>query len=179
MDIDKYWQKALKNTEIVRSRIRSLNAACDTVVPYILLCESELSSSDTVVRKGEVVVSQPSLIIPPNNPQFEGFEFDEDQGIEDNSLINYLLVRGISLPSLRYDNKTCSLDIYEDKLSSALKFYKNQLQQEENVDAGLIIGSQDSWQFSLLIFICSQIARNVDADIRRMLNEHQKKQKND
>lgn len=177
VDIEKNWQKALKATEIVRARIRSLNTSSDTVVPYILLCESELSATDTVVRKGEVVITQPALIIPPNSPQFDGFKFSEEQGIEDNSLINFLLFRGISLPSLHYDNKTNSLDIYEDKLSSAIKYYKNQLQQEENVDAGLIVGVQDCWQFSLLIFICSQITRNVDSDIRRVLDDYRKNQK--
>jgi hypothetical protein len=86
-----------------------------------------------------------------------------------------LIVRGVSIPSLRYDNRTSSLDIYEGKLSKAIKYHEKLLQQQENVHAGLLVGPEDCWQFSILIFICSQIIRNADQDIRRLLNEYHKK----
>ncbi len=150
----------------------------DTHVPYVLLSESSINMGDTVVRKGEVLVQKPSLFIPPNNPQFEGFEFDgesEEETFDQNSLINFLIVRGISLPSLRYDNKTSSLDVYEGKLSKAIKHYEKTLQQKEDVHTGLIAGPEDCWQFSILIFICSQIVKNADQDIKRLLDEYHKK----
>jgi len=175
MDIDKAWKKALESTEIIRSRIKGLMTHSDTHVPYVMLSESTINMGDTVVRKGEIVVKQPALIIPPNNPQFKGFQFDEDE-VDQNSLVNYLLVRGITLPSMNYDNKTHSLDIHEGKLSGAIKSFNQSMQMEENVRSGLIVGPEDCWQFSLLIFICSQIARNADQDIRKLLDDHKKKQ---
>ena len=176
MDIEKAWGQALKHTEIIRSRIASLATVGDTMVPYILLSESSINQGDTVVRKGEVRVTKPSLIVPPNNPQFLGFEVDEEGPVDPNSLINFLLVRGISLPSLRYDNQTSSLDVYEGRLSNAIKFYNEELQKQENVKSGLLVGHQEYWSFSLLIFICSQIAKNADLDIRKLLDEHKRKQ---
>lgn len=178
MDIEKAWKHALKHTEIVRSRIQSLGTTSDTKVPYVLLSESTINMGDTVVRKGMVVVERPSLIVPPNNPQFKGFNFEDVVENTENSLINFLLVRGISIPSMRYDNKINSLDIYEGKLSTAIKHYNKKLQMEENIISGLIAGPDDCWQFSLLIFICSQIARNADQDIRRLLEEHRKNKDN-
>jgi len=175
MDFEKVWSKALKHTEIIRSRIQALMTISITRVPYILLSESSINVGDTVVRKGEILVEKPSLIVPPNNPQFEGFEFDEKDGVDQNSLINFLIVRGVSMPTLRYDNKTSSLDIYEDKLSAAIKYYEDNLQKSEDVQTGLIVGPEDCWQFSLLIFVCTQIARNVDQDIRKLLDEYHKK----
>ncbi|MDP8213538.1 MAG: hypothetical protein P9X22_09690 [Candidatus Zapsychrus exili] len=172
MDIEKFWNKALKNTEIIRSRIQALGVNSETHVPYILLSESTINIGDTIVRKGEVVVEKPSLIVPPHNPQFEGFDFDAEDTVNQNSLINFLLVRGVSIPSLRYDNKTHSLDVFEGKLSAAIKSYKEDLNKQENVKSGLIAGPEDCWQFSLLIFICSQIARNADNDIRKLLEKH-------
>ncbi len=174
-DFEEYWQKALKGTEIIRSRVRSLSASSDTRVPYIFLAESSINEGDTIVRKGEVMVAKPSIIVPPNNPQFEGFEFEDEGAINENSLINFLLVRGITLPSMHYDNKTNSLDIREGRLSEAIKHYQKNLQQQENVNTGLIKGPEDCWQFSLLIFICTQIARNVEMDMRKLLDEYHRR----
>ena len=181
MDIEKNWEKALRETEIIRARVQALMSLGATRVPYILLSESSVNYGDTVVRKGEVYVEKPSLIVPPNNPQFNGFEFDNAPdiigGLNQNSLINFLIVRGVTIPSLRYDNKTNTLDIYEGKLSSAIKHYKDSLQRQENVDTGLVVGPEDCWQFSLIIFMCTQIARNLDQDIRRLLEEYHKRLK--
>ena len=124
MDIEKSWDKALKHTEIIRARVKALMTTAETHVPYILLSESSINLGDTVVRKGEVRVEKPALFIPPDNPQFEGFEFEQEKEFDQNSFINFLIVRGISLPSLRYDNKTSSLEVYEGKLSSAIKHYE-------------------------------------------------------
>jgi len=174
MDIQEAWTRALKETEIVRSRVLSLQTFDRTNVPYVLLSASAINPGDTVVRAGEVVVDRPALVLPPNIPQFEGFAFDKVSPNED-SLLNFLLVRGIHLPSLKYNNRTNMLDIFEGRLEDAIAHYGNRLQREENTVAGLIVGPEDVWQFSLLIFICSQIARNSTSDIRRLLEEFRRR----
>ncbi|HQP11055.1 MAG TPA: hypothetical protein PKV41_06725 [Candidatus Omnitrophota bacterium] len=178
MDFEEMWGRALKSTEIIRSRVKALSALGDTHVPYVLLSESSVNMGDTVVRRGEVLVQRPSLYIPPNNPQFQGFEFETEENFDQTSFINFLIVRGISIPSLRYDNKTSSLDVYEGKLSQAIKHYEQTLQQKEDVRTGLVAGPEDCWQFSILIFICSQVIKNADQDIRRLLEEYHKKNEN-
>ena len=171
MDIDHAWTKALKETEIIRSRVQALLPLSTTRVPYILLSESSINYGDTVVRQGDLYVEKPSLIVPPNNPQFNGFEFDGEQGFNQNSFINFLIVRGVTLPSLQYNNQTNTLDVYEGKLSAAIKHYSDLLQRQENVDTGLLVGPEDGRPLSLLIFICTQIARNANAHIHRMLDQ--------
>lgn len=175
MDFETAWNTALKQTEIIRSRLAALQTGRDTRVPYVLLAESSINVGDTIVRKGEVIVDKPSLILPPNNPQFKGFDLEEQNAFRESAMINFLLVRGVTLPSLNYDNRTHSLNVYEGDLSSAIKFYNKELQYEENVHTGLIKGSEEYWQFSVLIFICSQVARNAAVDIRKLL-EHYKKE---
>ena len=176
MDFEKYWNKALKHTEIIRARIKALQTVGDTSVPYVLLSESSINVGDTVVRTGEVVVCKPALIVPPNNPQFDGFDFEnEDKNFDQNSLMNFLIVRGVSIPSLQYNNQTASLDVYEGKLSKAIKYYEQKLQQKEDVRTGLFVGPEDCWQFSLLIFICMQIARNAETDIKKLLDDYHRK----
>lgn len=170
------WGKALRETEIIRSRVQSLKTFEDTVVPYVFLAESSVNPGDTVKRSGEVVVEKPALILPPHIPQFDGFDFAGESGIDENSVVNFLLVRGINMPSLRYSNTTSDLSIFEGGLDQAVKFNLNHLQQRENVHTGLITGPEDCWQFSILIYICSQVVRNVGADIQRLLAEYRKKQ---
>ena len=84
-------------------------------------------------------------------------------------------MRGISFPSLKYDNRTQSLDIHEGKLSQAIKNFQEDLQRKEDVHTGLVVGPEDCWQFSLLIFICTQVAKNADQDIRHLLDEYKKR----
>ncbi|MDE1921697.1 MAG: hypothetical protein KGJ09_10300 [Candidatus Omnitrophica bacterium] len=175
MDTTGAWEKALRETEIIRSRIIGLQTFSETHVPYILLSPSEVNEGDTVVRTGEVLVHRPSLILPPHIPQLEGFDFEGDNSFNEDTMINFLLVRGISLPSMKYDNKVFSLNVFEGKIQDAVGTYGNRLQREENTATGLIRGPDQVWQLSLLIFVCSQIARNSSVDIRRLLDEYHKK----
>ena len=170
MDIHDSWEKALKSTEIIRPRVQPLQTFEATEIPYVFLAESALNHGDTVVRKGEVTVEKPAILLPPNLPQFEGFEFDKElKGVEDY-LTTFLLVRGIRFPSMKYENKIASLDVREEKLSKAVEFFSHALQQQENVSTGLVIGPEDCWQFSVLIFICGQITRSAEGDIRKLFD---------
>ena len=175
MDGASAWEKALQETNIIRSRVTGLQTFSETQVPYILLSPSTVNEGDTVVRTGEVLVHRPSLILPPNVPQFEGFNFENESSFQENAMISFLMVRGITLPSMKYDNKIFSLNVFEGKIDDAIAFHANRLQREENTSAGLICGPDDVWQFSLVIFICSQIAKNSSVDIRRLLDEYHKK----
>ena len=174
MDFNEAWGRALKETDIIRSRVSALNTFSDTHVPYVLLSPSSINEGDTVVRKGEVVVRRPALILPPNIPQFEGFDFEKEEGMSDSSVVNFLLVRGVALPSLKYNNKTYSLDLFEGEVSRAVSYFANRLEREEDVLTGLLTGHEDSWQLSVVIFICSQIAKNTEVDIRRLMDEYRK-----
>ena len=178
MDLNQNWDLALKNTQIIRSRIQSLLTFSDTRVSYIMLSESTFNNNDTVVRKGEVLVQRPALILPPHFPQLEGFEFQQGLANED-SIVNFLLVRGVSLPSLKYNHVTHSLDLHESRLSKAIDHYEEILQKKEDVSTGLIAGPSECWQFSVLIFICTQIAKNANQDIKKIIDQHRKKNENE
>src|SRR5689334_6274485 len=127
MDLQDAWSKALKYTEIIRARVSALQTFQATQVPYILLSASAINEGDTVVRRGEVVVDKPSLILPPNMPQLEGFD-SKEQIFDQQAMINFLLIRGISLPSLKYNNTTSGLDIFEGDLERAVKHHLEELQ---------------------------------------------------
>ena len=165
------WIKALKHTQIIRSRIKSLQTDEDTPMPYIFLAESSINKGDTVVRKGDVKIEKPSLILPPNIPKFEGFDFESNEQSLPDSIANFFLVRGISLPSYQYNNQTNELDVFEGRLIKAVAYYRDELQRHENVNTGLIVGPEDCWQFSVLLYNCTQVVKNAGQDIQRLLDE--------
>lgn len=175
MDIHEAWEKALRSTEIMRLRIQSLSSSTTTHVPYIFLSESANDPNHSIVRQGMVVVDKPTIILPPNVPQLDGFEFEQPGTYDEQSVLNFLLVRGVSIPSLKFNNQISSLGGFDGKLSRAIEHYLDYLQQKEDVTTGLLNGPEDLWQFSLLIFICSQVTKNADQDIQRLLDEYKKK----
>ena len=174
MSIQEFWDKALRKTEIVRPRIQPLLSNAATHLPYI--CLSESAGGGTVIRKGEVVVERPALVLPYSMPHFEGFDFEKEMSFTENTLTNFLIVRGVSFPSMKYNNVTSSVEASPDPLSKSVESHKSRLQRSENVHGGLIVGPADCWQLSVLIFVGSQVMRQVEGDMRRLLDEHWKNQ---
>ncbi len=164
MDIQEAWQKALKTTEILRPRIEPLSRIAATQLPYIFLAESAVNHGDTLVRKGEITVEKPSIILPSNLPHFEGFEEDEKSPWNENRITQFFLVRGVRFPSFKYNNRTDSLDVREGSLNQSVGHYLQELQKKENVSTGLLLGPEDCWQFSILIFIANQSMRQAEGD---------------
>ena len=175
MSIQDSWEKALRKTEIIRPRVQPLHVYDTTHLPYLCLSESKINSGDTVVRKGEIMVEKPSIILPHNMPQFEGFDFEGEMHFNEELLKSFFLVRGISFPSMKYNNKTSSLDVFEGGLSKAIEHYKTLLQNDENVHTGLIMGPEDVWQLSVLIFVCSQASKSAENDIKRLFDDYERR----
>lgn len=169
MDLDGLWDRALKGTEIIRARMLDLKSHDATALPYVFLAESGLNAGDTVVRRGHVVVERPALILP--SPQLEGFEFASGEGLREDTVLNFLLVRGIRFPSLRYRHELSSLDVHDGSLRSAVQQFQERLARAEDVQTGLVIGPEEAWQFSVLILVGSLILRSAEGDVRRLLDE--------
>ncbi len=175
MSIQDFWEKALKKTEVIRPRIQPLSVEHATHLPYLFLAESTLNAGDTVVRKGEVIVEKPSILLPSDLPQLEGFEPEENSSWNTEGMVNFLMVRGVRFPSFKYNNKVQQLDVYEGKLKDAIDHYLKLLQEKENISTGLVIGPEDCWQFSLLIFIASQAGRQMEGDVKKLWDDFWKR----
>ncbi len=176
MDIHELWDKARKRTEILRMRLQDLSSVDTTTVPYVFLAESALNQGDTVVRRGHVLVERPSIVLPGFSPQFEGFAFDQDLHVSEETIATFLLVRGIQFPSLKYRHETSSLDLFEGNLQSAITHFQDQLSRAEDIKTGLVIGLEDAWQFSILLLVGMLVIRSADGDLRRFLDEWRKRQ---
>jgi hypothetical protein len=171
MSLNELWEKAVRKTEIVRPRVLPLNTGESTRLPYLCLSESSINRGDTAVRRGEIVVEKPSIILPYNAPQFAGFDFEKTIPVSEELFKSFLLVRGVQFPGMRYNNRSHSIDVHEGSLSKAVEYYKKELQKTENVNTGLIVSPDDCWQFSVLLFVCSLVVRSAEGDIRRLMDD--------
>jgi len=176
MDLEEKWERAVEETKILKYRLRNLLTFESTELPYISLAESSINLGDTVVRQGKIAVHRP-LIVLPRGPfaHFEGFEFEEDYHVNSEDIRRFLLMRGISFPSLKYKNETYSISVYEGNLEKAIGFFSDQLERKEDTHSGLIVGPEDAWQFSVLIYAAAMAARSASSDIEQIIEKLKRK----
>lgn len=174
MDLQEKWDKAVKETRISKVRLRTLLAFENTELPYISLAKSAVNIGDTVVRKGKVMAHKPTIILPGNFPQFEGFDFDEDYEVDENEVARFLLMRGVSFPTLKYNNETHTVDVFEGSLDKAVGYFSRQLERKEDVHCGLILGPEDCWQFSVLIYVGALAIKSASSDVEKLFEYFKK-----
>ena len=163
MTLSELWEKALRHTTLVRPRIQALETFAATELPYVLLTESQ---GETSVRRGKVTVEKPSILLPHNMPQFQGFDFEG--GVDPSLVTGFLLVRGVSFPSFKYSHETAPKEAFAGPLSRAVAQYQDDLARREDTLTTLLMGPEDAWQFSVLIFIAALVARSAEGDMRRI-----------
>ncbi len=146
-------------------------------MPYIFLGESSVNPGDTVVRKGQVLIERPAIVLPNFSPQFEGFELDAEPQVGSDTLATFLLVRGIQFPSLKYRHQLSSLNLFEDSIQKAAESCSRELTAAEDIQTGLVIGPEDAWQFSVLLLVGALVVRSAHGDLRRILEAWQKRQR--
>ena len=168
MDLQDKWNKALSDTEIIRSRFAYLPTFENKSIPYIFLAASSVNLGDTVLRRGKILVNRPAIILPEDTPQFEGFDFEKNYQVNTDMVRMFLLIRGISFPSLKYEHEVSSLDIYEGPLEKGKGYFRHELERTEDVETGLIAGPEDCWEFSLLIYVGLLVSRSLPSDLRRL-----------
>jgi len=170
MNLEELWERAKLETEILRERVRFLSSIENTTLDYIFLAESSINIGDTIVRKGKILVHKPLIILPKKLPIFEGFEFENEE-----ILPFFLLMRGVSFPSLKYSNVTSSIEVYEGGLDKAIKDFTERLTMKEDIYTGLIKGVEDVWQFSLLIYVASLVIKSAPRDIKGVMDDFRKR----
>lgn len=171
MDIEQLWEKAQKNTEIVRGRVKGLPTFSSARVPYIFLAESVVNEGHTVARKGRIIIEKPMIFLPEDLPQFEGFDIEEDFDIEQGAMQMFFMMRGIRFPSLKYNNAVETLDLEELSLAKSVEKHKRELEREENVNTALILGPDDCWQFSILLYMAGLVGRCARNDIANLMEK--------
>jgi hypothetical protein len=170
IDLEKKWSEALKKTKIIRTRYAKLNTFNKTILPYVLINKSIVNKGMTVIREGKVEVSPAMIHLPDGSPIFDGFNFFDTTEYHDETIKTFLLVRGIKLPSLKYSNDEIKLELSENTVDEVIKDYLELLSRKEDLETGIILGIPEVWQFSLLIYIISNISKSIQSDIKNIFD---------
>ena len=170
MELEELWERAQQKTEIIRGRARGLPTFDSTRVPYVFMGESVVNEGHTVIRRGRVTIEKPMIVLPEDLPQFEGFDFEEDLDVEQGAMQMFFLLRGVRFPSLKYNNSIDKLSLEEGSLSKTAEKYKKRLERTENVNTALLLGPEDCWQFSVLLYMASLIGRCARTDIINLMD---------
>jgi hypothetical protein len=170
MNIHEGWEKAAKRTKIIRPRVQPLDALSATTIPYVFLSRSKINPGDTVVRKGNILVEKPLIVLPQNMPQFDGFKFEEEMAMDEDLLKSFFLVRGIRFPSMKYNNRS-EIEVFEGVLPKAIEHFANLFERSEDTQTGLVTGPEETWPLSVLLFVCGQAAKCAEADVRRIFDD--------
>lgn len=169
MDLHDAWEKAAKETEIVRCRRQLLSPSRTEELSYVFLSESEINLGDTLVRKGKVFIDKPSIILPFHCPRFEGFGFDTDFMASDELIRTFLLVRGVTLPSFDFTNEIAGMDLQDGSLDNAVDHFRREFERTEDIDTSLIVGPGDCYQFSILVFVSAMVGRSASSDLEKLM----------
>lgn len=159
------FKAALETTEIVKRRQYSLFTFGSTKLPYYFISASEIDPYDTVIREGRVKVEKPYIYIPGNNPQFEGFEFDDEIPIEEDDIQYILMSRRIMLPSLHYVNSEKNLSVENIGVDEKISSICNMLDRKSDTVTAVIRGRDKFFPFPLLIYVGEMILRSTNSNV--------------
>ena len=76
---------------------------------------------------------------------------------------------------MKYKNETYNISVYEGNLEKAIGFFSDQLERKEDTHSGLIVGPEDAWQFSVLIYAAAMAARSASSDIEQIIEKLKRK----
>jgi len=156
-----FWAK----TEIIREYRRALYTFGDIQLPYVLVAEHLRFMDRAVVRKGVMVVQKPQIVLPGyyNGPEFsEGFE--HAAGLK--SEMAYLS-RTMGLPYSKISNRPAAEESIEyGSLQDVIDRLKGHMDSQEDAETGLIKGTVDGAEVSLMRYSFGLIVRSAPENIK-------------
>ena len=171
MNSAEMFQAALETTDIIKERKYSLFTFGITKLPYFFVGRSEFDPHDTVIREGRVVVEKPHIIVPGNNPMFEGFEFDEDMPVDEGDIKYILMSRRIQLPSLRYINSEQSMDVENIAVDEKVSQLCNRLDSGSDTITAVIRGESRFFPLPLIIYVGKMILRSTGDNLTELFEK--------
>ena len=112
---------------IERSMPYTLFTFGESELPYYLVVAGKNEGELVGVTKGAVSITRPTILTPENmHPEFEGF-FEQD----DDSMVNFLLARGMSFPHLKFANRAGQTDLVSDSVEEVVARIKHRIDDQE------------------------------------------------
>jgi hypothetical protein len=166
-----YWSR----TEVIREYQRTLYTFGDMKLPYVFAAEHSRLKDRTVVRKGIVLVQKPHILLPKYyaGPEFkEGFE--HANAIPPEAIY---IFRAMGLPYSHITNKPLVHEEMEyGNLQDVLDRFNKKMDDQEDTETGLIKGSLDGTDISLMRYSLGLVIKSASANVREFF-EHLRRQR--
>ena len=168
-----YWQR----TEVLREYQRMLYTFGDMQLPYVFIAEHTRIKDRIVVRRGVVFVQKPQILLPwrRNGPEFKsGFEHAKAVPTE-----AVYLFRSMGLPYSNITNKPAAEEQLEyGSLQEIIDRLKREMDSEENCETGLIKGTLEGADISLMRYSLGLVMKSAPENIKHFF-EHLRRQRGD
>ncbi len=166
-----FWRR----TEVIREHRRALYTFGDAKLPYVLAAEHVRFRDRTVVRKGVIVIQKPHILLPGyyRGPEFsEGFQQTKELSSE-----TIYVFRAMGLPYSKISNRPAGEeDIEYGRLQDVLDRLNRQMEHQEDIETGLIKGTFDGAEVSLMRYSFGLMVKSAPENVREFF-EHLKKQR--
>ncbi len=163
---EQLFENAMRETRVIYTPDRRIEAFGDTVFNFRLLTESLDEINLCRVRTGRIEALRPRILRPEHMMElgFEGFGDDAE------ALVSWMKKQGASFQALiQYGFQFKRLDVQEELIHESALHLEEQL-REEALQSGdplraVIWGVEDAWEASLLIFMLTMIQESHEINI--------------
>ncbi|MBN2457360.1 MAG: hypothetical protein JXB29_12635 [Sedimentisphaerales bacterium] len=166
-----YWKK----TEIIREYQRILYTFGDMELPYVFVAEHRRFSNRTVVRRGNILFQKPHILLPRyfSGPQFnDGFEHPEAIPPE-----AAYIFRTMGLPYSQVANRLITKQEMEyGSLKEVLGRFDREMEQQQNIETGLIKGSLEGADVSLMRYSLGLVIKSASENVNEFF-DHLRRQR--
>jgi hypothetical protein len=164
-------QKAVNRTHIIRPPKQTVATFGITNIHYYLVTEpvyrelNEEETSETVLREGQVIASQPRVVTPYYLKHLEGFSDEAKRYF--NELIRHF---GHNSPGLyyAYKNEPKNLQIITGALPSVVSRINQEIDSKKDKLTTIIRGEDELWDVSLLKFIYELTRNSINQNISQL-----------
>lgn len=112
---------------IERSMPYTLFTFGESELPYYLVVAGKNAGEMVGVTRGQVSITRPTILTPDNvDPEFHGFfERGED------SMVDFLLARGMRFPHMKFANRAGETDLVSDSLEEVVARLQDRVDEED------------------------------------------------
>ena len=163
---NEYW----RSTEVIREYRRMLFTFGAMELPYVLVTEHDRFKDRAIVMKGFVLLQRPHIVLPPH---YGGLEFKE--GFEHANAIPpeaLYLLRAMEMPYSQISNKPIADEQIEyGSLQSVLDRFDKEMENQEDIETGLIKGVLNGADISLMRYSLGLAIKSAPGNVKEFF-EH-------
>lgn len=158
--LDEIWYAA-RSTQIVYMPPKLLETFGETLVHYLVVAENPDNPARIHLHNGVVTAERPRII----TPQYYRQQVVENFGADAQRFFDEVLAKDTSARFLQYGLKFSKQEYHTQEVSGNLREIAEQAAKDaqDNLHElrGVIIGTNDTWEISLLHFITQLVQRSL------------------